>query len=108
MHDIVVYRWLRHKCELMCFDNDEAMLQSSRTIPERIEWHSKWIATNKSVFDVIVVWMNRLEDEVKMCKAEMMDLKEKNKAIGEEVKEKEKEIEQMRKEMRTVRYAYMK
>ena len=52
--------------------------------------------------------MNRLEDEVKMCKAEVVDLKERNKAIGEEVKEKEKEIERMRKEMRTVRYAYMK
>ena len=52
--------------------------------------------------------MNRLEDEVKMCKAEMVGLKERNKAIGEEVKEKEKEIERMRKEMRTVRYAYMK
>lgn len=108
MHDIVVYKLLRHKWELVCFYNIQAMLQSSGTISERVRFHSKWIATNKSVFDEIDIWMNRLEDEVKMCKAEMVDLKERNKAIGEEVKEKEKEIERMRKEMRTVRYAYMK
>lgn len=57
---------------------------------------------------VIDMWLNRLEDEVKKYKAEVMDLKQSNKLIGEEVKEKEEEIKNMRREMRTVRYAYMK
>ena len=37
-----------------------------------------------------------------------MDLKQSNKLLGEEVKEKEEEIKNMRREIRTVRYAYMK
>lgn len=57
---------------------------------------------------VIDMWLNRLEDEVKKYKAEVVDLKQSNKLIGEEVKEKEEEIKNMRREMRTVRYAYMK
>ena len=60
-----------------------------------------------SGFDELVV-MDRLEKEANEFKARVVEMEEAIKDAQTEVKKREEEITVMRKEIRTVRYAYMK
>ena len=52
--------------------------------------------------------INRLEKEVDASKAKIADLEQTNEKTLSEVKAKEEAMKDLQKELRTIRYAYMK